>query len=1317
VNEHRQALQNAVPLTALLGYVNFSEGRPDGRFQKQISDCYAGLGQHRVAAPWQALYDILREELADLHRGEGSAFRNVEQAAAVLELVFQHALPAYRQHHADLLAHQDDAGLFQPFFVARVFEAVLAQRGPWTETERIVRGALNQLNDYVGHRPIAILESRPRGEPYPHERVRPIPLYIKGAGIAWGRYQTLAQRALEILKGTDPGILQDAYFDPDLLDELAFDPRGYDFNHPVEKRPNYIFGEWDPHHVDNQGRYRRFVVRQVVLDAFLERANEPGALPADEVLHEAAAVLAGTILMAAGVSGAGPETHDSSTTLSSLVPRIARYREAFYSRLLPTLDPVHGERLRQEAALLHQPFAGARQHLNQYLARQRAWQLQQRHLAALFADIGCPDASRRQARQIPVASVRMLSEMQLRLALGRLHLERAEVGEAARLLPEIEDLLRRGIDCGAVVDPWNILGFQAQFPRFTALEDSVRDQRIDELIHIVGQLFELYAKVLSEGAATGALPADAGGFREMRRLAEWWDRFATIDVGDVPHVQGAEARASAEHVARTLDRWRERGTAAADLAFWREHLEHFNSPKAFALVIDGLLHKEDFRAAMALLMTWLGQVEQVPLEEGEHSFHMLALRWMLAVCGPADDKQNLTGGARIDLLIRFFDYLEANAEDYWNVPRLDVLGTGAIEAGSPPAADEDIYGAAYEDVTYKDSSDDNVEAEVLDFMPQKDFDLTAEADRLEKHVRFLWTVARLWNIAARHVRMAADQPTERAGADIASRIKQWWQQARRNHQELLGLLDTIHEHEIPKPTGSYESLVEFDRRRLLKERLLGTIIGTCLDTALAVGAFQATSGIKIEEAARPAWEASAIRLEQALWQGAAAEARALLPGFLQEFREEPLLFTPLAQGGHPRQVLRASLAQMILHGLALNLPRLGLMRETFVLVRTALAMEQAQPLSGPRVTSFDRLFHAACQAMVEAVLDAAAPSPLPQGKGDVSPTAGEKGEGVGEQIAALLEAMIEPFLALWLRHSKTLRISSLEGSADEETWDALAAFIQRYGRDLFQQRFMAVGNLRGIVHRGVGPYLDYLRENPDPLHPVRLIDELDTKIARAQAERLLEIILQAVIENYEEYRDYNATTTQSDYGDKLFQLFDFLRLKAGYERNAWQLRPLNLVHDILARRHGQAADFWRMQVEELTRELADEHVEELAELEKEHGIHLRTLADRIGERFVKPLQIDRLCALIEPAMDHARQFQEHTPLEEALLPFSAQPSGAGLDVPIWLRRLESEVQRVRTSRTDLARLADNLHPVPKRTLSMDDLRVEFQDWDKFAEEP
>jgi hypothetical protein len=1334
MNDDREALSNAVPLAAMLGYLNFSEGKPDARFQRNLSDAFTALSGRGAKVPWQVLHEVLAQELTALHEGQGSAFRDVDQARAVLRLTLGELLPAYRKHHADLLFHQTETELFQPFFIARAFEAVLSQRGPWSEDERIIRGALRQLNDYVGHRPIAVLESRPRGEPYEHERFRPVPLFIKGAGSACGRYQPLVDKALEILNATDPGILQDACFDPELLDELALDLRGYDFGHPADKRPNCIFGEWDPHHIDNQGRYRRFVLRQVVLEGLLGRVEEgsgdrgqksrdrgegtgvgsqesqktasltPDPCPlTPDLLWEAAAVLAGTVLMAAGVSGAGPQTHDSSTTLSTLVPRIARYREAFYQDLLQSRAGSHGERLREEAATTRQPFGGARQFLNQHLARHRARQLQQRHLALLFAEIGYPDAARRQAATIPVVSVRLLTEMHIRLGTGRLHVERGEVEKAARLLPEIEDLLHRGIACGAVVDPWNILGFQGQYPRFTALEDSVRDHRIDELVAVIEQLLNLYSQVLSEGAAVGKIGAGEETTRNMRRLADWWDRFATVEVSEVPHVHGGEATASAEHVSGALARWHERGEASADLGFWREHLDNFNSPKAFALVIDALLHKEDYRAALALLMTWVSQAEQVPLEEGDHSFHVLALRWMLGVCGPVaaagsskESIRGLTPQGRLELAVKFFDYLEANAEDYWNVPRLDVLGTGASQRPAAAEAEDNLYEAAYEDVTYKDSAEDNVDAEVLDIMPERDFSLSAEAERLEKHLKFLATTARLWNIAARTVRLV-----DAAGA--AAQLGDWWKRARQNHQELLALLDAIHEHDVPKPSGAYDSLVEYDRRRMLKENLLGTIIATCLDTTLAEGALRSSAGAA-PSAAGPPWEPGLLGLEEALWQGDAGRTQALLPAFLQQFQDEPLLYRPLAQGGNPRQVLRASFAQIVLHGLAHNLPRLGLIRDTFVLVKAAYDMEQSQKLEGPRMTGFDRLFHVACTATVEAILD-----------GAEAESADPADDEQGERLAALLERIVEPFLALWVRHSNTLRVSAIEAIVDEKGWEGMRLFIQRYGKDLFTQRFLTPPNLRGILHRGIGPYLDYLEENPDPLHPLRLIEEIGKKIPRAHAENVLEIILRVILDNYEEYRDYNATTTQSDFGENLHQLFDFLRLKASYERNAWQLRPLNEVHEIMVRRQSAAATFWREQVRELTNDLAEEHLEELARLEEEHGMRLRTIGDRLGERFVKPMEIDRLCALIEPAMDAARQFAAKTPLEDELAPFSAQPSGAGLDVPQWLRRLEGAVLRVRNARTDLARLAESMYPIPKKVITFAELLKQMEGWDKLTQ--
>ena len=87
--------------------------------------------------------------------------------------------------------------------------------------------------------------------------------------------------------------------------------------------------------------------------------------------------------------------------------------------------------------------------------------------------------------------------------------------------------------------------------------------------------------------------------------------------------------------------------------------------------------------------------------------------------------------------------------------------------------------------------------------------------------------------------------------------------------------------------------------------------------------------------------------------------------------------------------------------------------------------------------------------------------------------------------------------------------------------------------------------------------------------------------------RRLEIVLHAVVENYEEFKDYNTTTTQSDYGENLHVLLEFLRLKAVYERHAWQMRPLILAHEVLARSGRDAAAVrWEQTLGQFTRELA-----------------------------------------------------------------------------------------------------------------------------------
>lgn len=1316
MDERYAQLEQIVSASALLGYLNYSDGRSDPRWQKQLNDAYTFFSEHGEAAPWQALFNWLTIRLHKLREEGSAAFRDVTQGEKIVSLAAS-VLPAYRRHHGDLLAHLDDRELFGSFFLARIFETVLAQRADAGEedAETEIAAVLARLNDFVGHRPIAILETRPQGEPYDHERHRPLPLYLKGAGVAYGPYHDLIARALDILKSTDSALRTEAQFDFDLLDELAVDLRAYDHGHPVNRRPNYVFGEWDPHHLDNQGRFRRYVVRKITLDALMDRINTPGPLPREELLSEGAAVLAGTLLMATGISGSGPTAHDSATTLATLLPRIARYRDVFYEHLLKRLEGTHATRLRDELATTRQAFGGARQHLNAYLARHRAIQLQQRYLALLFAEMSYPEASRDEARRIPAVSVRLLSEILSQLTSGQVEAEQGRLREAAQRVPAIEDLLHRGIACGAFVDPWNILGFQGLFPLSPAREDSIRDPRVEELIQIIEQIFTLYARLMSEAAAAGDGDLVRTLSTSLRRLAEWWDCFAAVEVGDVRRLHGGEAASSATGVANVLARWHQRGEASADLAFWRQQLEHFRSPKAFALVVDTLLRKADYRSALGLLCSWLSVAEQAPLEDNVWSFHSLALRWMLAVSGgnhPSGEEPNKGGMTalarqqRRELIVRFFDYLEANAEDYWQVPELELPGPPLIEE-----KEDDLFGAAYEDVTYQDTTGDD-EGAVSDGGPVEEFDLEPEADRLEQRLHFLSTLARLWQIAARTV-----TAERREGHSWEQTPLDWLRAARSNRQRLLSLLDAIHRHPLREPTGDYDSLVEYDRRRVLKEQLLFTTISACVDTSLAVSALQGAVGRSGEEEAESeamAWEPFAIRLEQALFAGEPAAAREVLPAFVEKFQDEPLLFAPLVEGGTPRAILRVRVAQTVLRALLANLPRLGLLRETYDLLRTSRAMEQAQPMRGRGVTEFNHFFQSAYQAVVESVVESAPSWHSERSAG----AAGGGSHDSDEELVSVLERLTAPFLTLWVEHSRSLQLSVLETLTGESEWRAVQAFVQRYGADLFHARFMTLANLRGILHRGVGSYLDYLRDNPDPLRPVRLLDELDRGIRREDVVRRMEIALQAVIENYEEYKDYNTTTTQSDYGENLHVLLEFLRLKVAYERHAWQFRPLVLAHEVLARRgRTQAAILWEKSLTRVTRDLARRHLEQLERLERVRGIRLNTIRDRLNERFIKPLALDRLCALIERAMREAQQAGDRPGfmrLRRELQAFTATPMGVGLDVPYWLRRLEMEVHRVQAARTTIAVLAENFFRIPRQPLSWDELQRQLGDWDRPA---
>jgi hypothetical protein len=317
-------------------------------------------------------------------------------------------------------------------------------------------------------------------------------------------------------------------------------------------------------------------------------------------------------------------------------------------------------------------------------------------------------------------------------------------------------------------------------------------------------------------------------------------------------------------------------------------------------------------------------------------------------------------------------------------------------------------------------------------------------------------------------------------------------------------------------------------------------------------------------------------------------------------------------------------------------------------------------------------------------------------------------------LADLAERTVELLLRRWLAHNRNVRISALEHLADEERWTQLQRFIERYGGDLFTQKFMTYANLRAILHQGVDAYLRSLQEQPAAEGRFRLLEDLGGRVTRQTAVRLLEWTLEAVVENYAEYHDYKTNTTQSDRGELLYVLLDFLRLKAGYERVAWNLWPVVVAHEVLLQSgRSEAAAQWRSAIAQRTKTLADEQLQQYEQLCARHGVRLRSIGERLGERFVQPFAVARLRAWVQPAMTELRAGRT-SPSFEALrreiAPFAAEPSGAGVDVPLWLDALAEEVQRVRSGVGESDEPATSLPRVPQVRLSLDEIRRQLESW-------
>jgi hypothetical protein len=160
------------------------------------------------------------------------------------------------------------------------------------------------------------------------------------------------------------------------------------------------------------------------------------------------------------------------------------------------------------------------------------------------------------------------------------------------------------------------------------------------------------------------------------------------------------------------------------------------------------------------------------------------------------------------------------------------------------------------------------------------------------------------------------------------------------------------------------------------------------------------------------------------------------------------------------------------------------------------------------------------------------------------------------------------------------------------------------------------------------------------------------------------------------------------------------------------MRPVVWAHEVLVR-HGQeeAARIWRRALADRTQDEAQHYLDKLAELQAKYAMRMPTVADRIAERFIRPLTIDRIRALIAPAMAEARRggpTPQFDLLREETALLTREPTGVGLDLPAWLVALEEEVDEALASAPHGSARDDLAQAVPRRLLSYEQALAELE---------
>jgi len=188
-------------------------------------------------------------------------------------------------------------------------------------------------------------------------------------------------------------------------------------------------------------------------------------------------------------------------------------------------------------------------------------------------------------------------------------------------------------------------------------------------------------------------------------------------------------------------------------------------------------------------------------------------------------------------------------------------------------------------------------------------------------------------------------------------------------------------------------------------------------------------------------------------------------------------------------------------------------------------------------------------------------------------------------------------------------------------------------------------------------------------------------------------------------------TTQSDYGQNLHILIDFLRLKCEYQRRHWMLKPFFLVHRCLINwQLWDLAEIWEETVESHFQGWSEVFVKKYNRIRNSHGIHLPGLFETLNKGLGFPLAMQHVLGLVRHVIRELETGQTGPTLarlRERIRSFGTFHVRYGFQRPEWIDDLENAIQRAQLNLEVIDRPWEWLRPAWQRSTANQRQRSEI----------